>query len=180
VLLVESGLTYQRNVLWGSAVGIWKDTVAKSPEKYRPRFQLAYAEYQAGSCSDAVEQYAKAATLVEPRHDLLLDWGLAYDCAGNPQQAIAKLQQSADQQPNAHVYSQIGMEYGKIGKYPEALAALEMAKDWNPDFAMTYYYLGNIHSLQGNQTQALADYQEVLALDPNNQPAREALARLGH
>jgi protein O-mannosyl-transferase len=179
VLLVESGLTYQRNLLWGSAVDIWKDTVAKSPEKYRPRFQLAYAEYQAGSCSDAVEQYQKAATLVSPRHDLLLDWGLAYDCAGNPQQAIAKLEQSADQQPNAHVYSQIGMEYGKIGKYPEALAALEMAKDWNPDFAMTYYYLGNIHSLQGNQAQALADYRQVLALDPNNQPAREALARMG-
>jgi cytochrome c-type biogenesis protein CcmH/NrfG len=49
----------------------------------------------------------------------------------------------------------------------------------NPDFAMTYYYLGNIHAIQGNQKQALADYQQVLALDPSNQPAREALARMG-
>jgi tetratricopeptide (TPR) repeat protein len=179
VLVVEGALTYQRNLLWGSAVDIWKDAVSKSPSKYRPRFQLALLEYQAGNCSDAVEQYQKAASLERPRYDLLLDWALAYDCAGNPQQAIAKLQQSAELRPSAHVYSQIGMEFGKMGKYQEALAALQMAQDRNPGFAMTYYYLGNIHAIQGNQAQALADYQQVLAIDPDNQPAHEALARMG-
>jgi len=179
VLVVEGLFTYQRNLLWSNAVDIWKDTVSKSPEKYRPRFQLARAEYDAGSCSDAAEQYQKVASLARPQYDLLLDWGLAYDCAGNPQQAIAKLQQSAALRSTAHIYSQIGMEYGKIGRYPEALAALQMAKERNPRFAMTYYYLGNVHASQGDQTQALSDYQHVLALDPGNQPAREALARMG-
>ncbi|HTW67465.1 MAG TPA: tetratricopeptide repeat protein [Bryobacteraceae bacterium] len=178
VLVVEGALTYQRNLLWSNAVDIWKDTVAKSPEKYRPRFQLAYVEYQAGSCSDAAEQYQKAATLVRPRYDLLLDWALAYDCAGNSQQAIAKFEESAKLRPSAHVYSQIGMEYGKSGQYPEALAALQRAQELNPRFAMTYYYLGNIHKIQGNQAQAVADYQRVLSLDPGNQPARDALARM--
>jgi protein O-mannosyl-transferase len=179
VLVAEGALTYQRNLLWGNAVDIWKDAVSKSPSNYRARFQLALAEFQAGSCKDAVEQYQKAATLDPFQWDLLLDWALAYDCAGDPQQAIAKLQQSAAIQPSAYVYSQLGMELGKTGKYPGALAALQTAEQLNPGFAMTYYYLGNIHSIQGNQAQALADYQRVLALDPNNQPAREALARLG-
>ena len=128
---------------------------------------------------DAVDQYQKTATLQRPRQDLLLDWALAYDCAGNTQEAVAKLQQAAAQRPSAHVYSQIGMEFGKMGKYPEAMAALEKAQELNPDFAMTYFYLGNIHSIQGNPAQAIADYQHVLALDPDNQPAREALARMG-
>jgi cytochrome c-type biogenesis protein CcmH/NrfG len=44
---------------------------------------------------------------------------------------------------------------------------------------MIYYYFGNVHTAQGNLVQAVADYQHVLALDPNNQPAREALARMG-
>ena len=180
VLLIESGLTYQRNVLWGSAAGIWKDTVAKSPEKYRPRFQLARAEYEVGSCSDAAAQYQKLAEMQRPRYDLLLDWALAYDCAGNSQQALEKFKASAELRPNAHTYSQVGMEYGKIGKYPEALAALQMAEDYNPDFPMTYYYRGNIHAIQGDQASALADYRHVLELDPDNQPAREALARMGH
>jgi tetratricopeptide (TPR) repeat protein len=179
VLLLEGALTYQRNLLWSNSVDIWKDTVAKSPDKYRPRFQLAYALYQAGSCSDAAEQYAKAATIEKPRYDLFLDWGLAYDCAGDPQRALEKLQSSAELKRDAHIFSQIGMEYGKIGKYPEALKSLERARRANPRFAMTYYYMGNIHSLQGDQAQAVADYQRVLQFDPGNQPAREALARMG-
>jgi tetratricopeptide (TPR) repeat protein len=70
------------------------------------------------------------------------------------------------------------MEFGKTGKYAEALAALQTAQALNPAFAMTYYYLGNVHAAQGNLAQAVADYQHVLALDPNNQPAREALAHM--
>jgi tetratricopeptide (TPR) repeat protein len=179
VLIAEGALTYQRNLLWGSAVDLWKDTVSKSPAKYRPNFQLARVEYDAGDCSEAAEQYQKTAALQRPREDLLLDWALAYDCAGNSQEAIAKLQQSAALRPSAHVYSQIGMEFGKTGKYAEALAALQTAQALNPAFAMTYYYLGNVHAAQGNLVQAVADYQHVLALDPNNQPAREALAHMG-
>jgi cytochrome c-type biogenesis protein CcmH/NrfG len=60
------------------------------------------------------------------------------------------------------------------------LDALAMAQRLDPGFAMTYYYLGNIHAIQGNQAQAVADYRRVLTLDPNNAPAREALARMGH
>jgi tetratricopeptide (TPR) repeat protein len=180
VLVVEGAMTYQRNQLWGSAIDIWKDTVSKSPAKLRPRFQLAFAYFQAGGCADAVDEFQKASTLEPAQSDLLIDWALAYDCAGNPQQAIARFRQSAEQNPDAHVYSQIGMEYGKIGKYPEALDALAKAQALNPRFAMTYYYLGNIHAIQGNQAQSIQDYQRVLELDPHNEPAREALARLGH
>jgi tetratricopeptide (TPR) repeat protein len=180
VLLAEGTLTYQRNLLWGSAIDIWKDTVAKSPQKLRPRFQLAFAYFQAASCGNSVDEFQKAAALEPPKSDLLLDWALAYDCAGNSEQAIAKFQQAAAQHPNAHVYSQIGMEYGKIGKYPEALDALSTAQRMDPGFAMTYYYLGNVHAIQGNQAQAVQDYQRVLMLDPSNAPAREALAHMGH
>ena len=30
------------------------------------------------------------------------------------------------------------------------------AQRLDPGFAMTYYYLGNIHAIQGNQAQAVA------------------------
>jgi Tfp pilus assembly protein PilF len=179
VLVAEGAITYQRNLLWGNAIDIWKDTVSKSPRKLRPRFQLAFAEFQAGACADSVDEFQRAAALEPPTYDLLLDWALAYDCAGNPQQAIAKLQQAAAEHPDGHLYSQIGMEYGKIGKYPEALEALATAQRLDPSFAMTYYYLGNIHAIQGNPAQAREDYQHVLALDPHNAPAAEALARMG-
>jgi protein O-mannosyl-transferase len=179
VLVVEGAVTYQRNLLWGSAIDIWKDTALKSSRKLRPRFQLAQADFQAAACADSVDEFGKAAALDPPHWDLLLDWALAYDCAGNSQQALAKFQQAAAQHPNGYTYSQVGMEYGKIGKYPEALDALTTAQRLDPGFAMTYDYLGNIHAAQGNQAQAVEDYKRVLALDPHNAPALEALSRLG-
>jgi len=179
VLAAEAAATYQRNQLWGNAVDIWKDSVAKSPNKVRPQFQLAFQYFQAGRCTDAADGYQRAAQLEPPKFDLLVDWALAYDCAGKSEEAVAKLQQAAIIRKTAHVYSQLGMEYGKMAKYPEALEALDTAVKLNPNFAMTYYYLGNIHSIQGNRAQAIEDYRRVLALDSTIQVARDALARLG-
>ena len=181
VLVLEGAVTYQRNLLWGSEIDIWKDTVSKSPRKWRPRFQLAMADFHAAACADSVDQFEKTAALEPPRWDLLLDWGLAYDCAGNPQQAIAKFQQAAVQHPSAHVYSQIGMEYGKTGQYPQALEALDKAIQLDPNFlgGMSYVYRGDVFSAQGNQQQAVVEYRRALTIDPHNSLAIEKLARIG-
>lgn len=179
LLIVGGALTYQRNVLWASEIDIWKDTVAKSPQKLRPRFQLAMADYHAAACADSADEFQKAAKLEPPTWDLLLDWGLAYDCAGNSAQAIAKFQQAAALHPSGHTYSQLGMEFGKSGKYPEALDALNTAQRLDPGFSMTYKTLGDVHLAQGDQGQARENYQRAVALDPYNQTARAALARLG-
>ena len=65
VVVAEAALSYQRNQLYASAMDIWKDTAEKSPGKVRPRFQLAFAYYQAQHCGEAVEEYAKAARAAE-------------------------------------------------------------------------------------------------------------------
>src|SRR5579871_403399 len=83
VLLAEAVLTYQRNELYSSSIAIWRDSAAEAPNKSRPHFQLAFAYYQAGKCADAQQEYAKAAQLDKPDYRLLVDWGLAYDCAGD-------------------------------------------------------------------------------------------------
>jgi Tfp pilus assembly protein PilF len=178
VLLIEAGIAFQRNQLWGNAVDIWKDSVAKSPSKVRPRFQLAYAYYNAGRCDDAVIEFGKTAQLDKPEYSLLIDWALSYDCAGNPSAAIDKLTQAAALEPTGHVYSQIGMEYAKQGKYPQALDALETAARLDPNFEMTYVYRGNVYSLQGNKARAVEEYRRALAIDPQNQTARDGLVRL--
>lgn len=187
VLAAQSVLTFHRNLLWGNAIEMWEDAVSKSPRKLRPRFQLAFAYMQADMCTEAVGQFQQAAALDVPKDDPLFDWehqlvrgwGLAHLCAGNPQQAIAKLQQAVAKEPEAQLYSLIGMEYGKIGKYSEALEALATAQRLDTGFVLTYYNLGNIHAMEGKQAQAIEDYQRVLALDPHNSPAREALFRMG-
>jgi Tfp pilus assembly protein PilF len=181
VLVAEAAATYQRNQVWSTAIDMWSDTVAKSPNKRRPRFQLAMAYFQAGHYPEAIEHFEKVAQLEPPNFDLLVDWGLAYDGVGKPADAIAKLRQAAALEKSAHVYSQIGMEYGKMGQYPQALDALDTAIQLDTNFmgGISYVYRGDVFSAQGNKLQAAEEYRHALAIDPNNSVAREKLARLG-
>ena len=106
---------------------------------------------------------------------------LALDCAGRPGEAVDKMLQASALEPGAHVYSQLGMEYAKMHKYPEALEALAKAIQIDPNFmgGLLYVYRGNVHNLQGNNTQAVEEYRHALTIDPQNQAARDALTRLG-
>ena len=179
VLIGSAYLSYERNQLWGNPVALWQDTASKSPHMLRPQFQLAYSLYRQGRCTDAAQEYGKASAIEPGRFDLLLDWALALDCGGQVDQAIAKLQQAAAIEPGAHVFSQIGMEYGKTGRYDQALEALDMAKRYDPNFAMIYTYRGNVYESKHQTNTAADEYRHALALDPHNQPAHDGLARLG-
>jgi tetratricopeptide (TPR) repeat protein len=173
-------MTYRRNLLWASDIGLWEDTARKSPAKARAHYQLAFTYYRYGRCRDAVAEYAETARLEKPDHHLLLDWGLACECAGQPAEALAKLREAAALRPSAHVYSQIGLVYARQSQWPEALAALAQAEKLDSGFAMTYYYRGGVRAATGDFAAAAAEYQRALARDPTNQFARLGLAYAQH
>jgi tetratricopeptide (TPR) repeat protein len=176
VLVLCAFLTYQRNQLWGSPIALWQDAVNKAPAKLRPRSQLAYWQKEAGQCTQAAEQYAAAATLEKEDSALLIDWGLALDCAGREDEALLTLQKAAQMDPNAHVYSQIGMIYGKQSKIEQSLEALATAEKLDARWEMTYVYRGNDYMATGQPQQAIVEYRKALAIDPANQGALDNMA----
>jgi Flp pilus assembly protein TadD len=178
ILAICSVLTYQRSQVWASPIDLWKDAAAKSPKKWRPRFQLAYAYYEAGDFPRASDAYEAASHLEPPGFNLLVDWALALDAQGKPQDALMKLQQASMLERSAHVQALIGMVYAKQSKWQEALAALEQAERIDPRFDVTYLYRGNIYEAAGNKAAAAAQYQRAIALNPVNQAARDALVRV--
>src|SRR5579872_39630 len=178
ILAICSVLTYQRSAVWANPVALWQDAANKSSQKWRPHFQLASALYEASMCPEAAQAFDAASRLEQPSYDLLLDWGLALDCAGNWQEALVKLQQSSTLQPSAHVQSQIGMGYAKHNKFEEALSALARGEQIDPSFDMTYAYRGQIFEATGDKAAAATQYKRALALNPSNSVARDALARV--
>jgi tetratricopeptide (TPR) repeat protein len=171
-------LTYQRSQVWASPVALWRDAAVKSPRKLRPRFQLASAYYESGNCPQAAETFEAASRLEHPAFDLFVDWGLALDCAGKWEDAVAKLRQASMLERSAHIQSQIGMLYAKHSQWQEALAALAQAEQIDPNFEMTYVYRGGIFEITGDKVAAASQYQRALGLNPLNQAARDALARV--
>ena len=178
VALACATLTYQRSQVWASPLALWEDTVAKSPRKMRPRFQLAYAYYEQRQCQQAAQEYDVASQLESPGAELLVNWGLALNCAGRYQEAIYKLQQALMFRKTAHVYAELGMVYAKSGRMQEALQELALAEQINPRFEMIYIYRGNIAELAGDRAAAAREYQRALVIRPSNAAAQDALARV--
>ncbi|MFN0166284.1 MAG: tetratricopeptide repeat protein [Bryobacteraceae bacterium] len=176
VSLAAATLTYQRASVWGNTIALWEDTVAKSPRKSRAHFQLAHAYFTAGRCQDALREYEAVSKLEKPDDALLIDWGLAYVCLDQAEPAVEKFEAAAKIKPTAHVYSQIGLAYGKVGRAVDARKALEKALAIDPNYDMTYVYLGHLFLTANNPAQAIRFYEKALALNPDNPVAPEFLA----
>ena len=179
VLLIFAVATHARAEVWGNAVALWQDTAEKSPDKSRAHFQLASAYADAGQCDLAAAEYERTSRFPPidyRRTDLLVDWGLALDCAGQAQPALAKLREAASIEPTAHVYTQIAKVYGEHSQWGEAQDALAEAQKIDASFPAIYAYKGIIDYQTNRFAEAIAEYRHALALDPTLEPARQGLA----
>ncbi len=173
-------LTYQRSDAWSSSLNLWRDSVAKSPRKMRPLFHLAFAQYQAGDCSAAAQNFESASRLDAPDYRLFVDWANALDCAGRENDAATEYAAAIQLYPQlAEAYIGLSAVYGKQHKLAEALQALQTAQAIDPRVVQIYNNRGGVYELLGNAAAAIAEYQQALRLEPSNHTAREALRRLG-
>ena len=175
VSLALMAATYQRNAVWNSALALWSDSAAKSPNKARPHFQLAYAHYEKGQCLEATHAYARAAELQKPDDHLYVDWALALDCAGQPALALSRLEDANRIKPSAHNFSLMGMIRGKTQQYDEGLAALAEAEKLDPNFPMLHVYRANILFARNDLDASIASYQTALRLAPDLAAAAQGL-----
>jgi tetratricopeptide (TPR) repeat protein len=177
VALILAAATYARAQVWSSELALWQDTTEKTPGNWRAHFHLASAYFNLGHCDTAVNEFQNTTKLRPPDYDLLVDWALALDCLNQPEAALAKLRQAAALEKTAHVYSQIGMVYGKQKQWAEALDALATAERLDPNFATTYVYRGLVHTATNELEAAVQDYRRALAIDPKYQQAFDGLAQ---
>jgi hypothetical protein len=178
-VLASTVLTYQRSDVWSTPLTLWQDSVAKSPLKMRPRFQLAFAQYQMGDCAVAAGNFEGASHLEAPDYRLLVDWANALDCAGREDDAATAYNRAVQlKRGSAEAYVGLGAIYGKQRKVSEALDVLAQAEGIDPGIAQIYVNRGGVYELQENPAAAIREYQRALAVDPSNHLAREALRRL--
>jgi Flp pilus assembly protein TadD len=173
ILLAAAYATHARAAVWSDELAVWEDTAHKSPGAWRPHFQLGFAYYKAERYTDALPEFQRAAALHPSDADLLIDWGLTYDSLNQLQPALEKLQESAALKPTAHAYSQIGMIYGKLEQWPNALMALDKAQQLDPSFPDTYVYMGVVHTKTNQLMAAISDFKRALDIDPNNTRAQQ-------
>lgn len=180
VLLALGYMTSARSAVWGDPYLLWKDATEKNPANSRAHFHLAMVHYERQECPEALKKFDDAAKVGKPDYSMLIDWGLALDCANQQDQALMKFREAQKIENSYHVHSLMGMVLAKQNKPGLALDELNEAVHLNPNYDMTFLYRGNVY-LQMNQfDQAEADYNTALKLkpgDPNILQAIELLKR---
>jgi protein O-mannosyl-transferase len=180
VLVVSTVLTYQRSDVWSAPLTLWQDSVDKSPGKVRPRFQLAFAQFQLGDCAAAAGNYDAASRIELPDYLLLVDWGNALDCAGKENDAVQAYARAINlNDGRAEAYVGLSAVYGKQNKTQEALNVLARAEVIDPSILQIYLNRGGIYEIRGDSAAAVREYRHALTVDPANRTAREGLRRLG-
>lgn len=179
-VLICAGLTMHRNGVYADPLALWTSSLANNPSNARAMFQLAHTHYLQGACPESAALYAKAEPLAKYRETPnYINWGLALDCAGRPDEAVAVFRKAGDL-PDAYLaFANIGMVEGKRGRYAEALQAIATSLQRNSSFDMAWVYRGNVFLAQGNREEAIRSFRRALELNPNNAVAPRALLQAG-
>jgi protein O-mannosyl-transferase len=166
---------HSRAALWGDEMALWRDTVAQSPDKMRPHFQLGHLYYRSQRCPEAAKEYETAAKLAQPTTELLVDWGLALDCSGRTPEAIERLRQAVAAERTYNSLAQLGMVLARQGKLDEALPLLNEALKIETNQAAGYGYRGNVYATLRKFDEAKADFEKALSLNPADPAATRGL-----
>jgi tetratricopeptide (TPR) repeat protein len=156
--------------------------VQENPTIAALAFGLGQRYYGLGRFEDAIEVLNRAAA-ANPQdialHHLLGD---VLTDAGRGDEAEAAYRAAVAADPNVGNYNKLGIGMLKLGRLDQAAEAFQQAVAADPSVTEPYFHLGEIFAQQGQNDQAIQQFQKVLEIGPPNDPLRqsasEAIERL--
>jgi len=136
--------------------------------------RIATAQMLASDDAGAVESLKQALEIApddEAALKLIIDRLVVLHREEEAQQYMAKLPESAGLDPNTEL--NLGINDYNDNKIAEALEKFEKVVATKPDWPDGYYYRGLAHLANGQTEEAKADFEKVLALDPNSRFASD-------
>jgi tetratricopeptide (TPR) repeat protein len=178
LVMVFSFWTYQRNALWNNPVAFWEDGVRKSPNHYRPRFNLGTSYLHAELYDRAILAFQKALTLTPPYPtEIYTNMGTAYLETGQHDLALQSLNRAVTLNPNNYMaHNLIATLSQKDGNHGAALKHYQEAIRINPNHAASHHNLGILYTDMGELDNAVSAFQKAIILRPK---LTEAYSGLG-
>jgi tetratricopeptide (TPR) repeat protein len=155
IIISLSIATHQRNIVWGSAIGLWEDVVSKSPQKVRPASNLGQALVEADRPWDAIPVLSRAVDMAPYYHNANFNLGRAYTLIGQSRTAIPFLQKAIAYKPEFDLaYIALGAALIKDERYNEAVTLLAQNLDRLGNRPEVRFNLGVAYVYSGNQAAA--------------------------
>ncbi len=143
-------------------------------------FNKGYELHLKGKIDEAIEAY-KASIGYYPTAKAHTFLGWAYSLRGKYEEAIEECQIAIDLDPSfGNPYNDIGSYLINLGRLDEAIGWLQKAieaEDYEPRH-YPYFNLGRIYERKGDWFTARSYYEDALKINPDFEPAKNALIRL--
>jgi tetratricopeptide (TPR) repeat protein len=170
VVMIVMGLgfaTIKRNHVWGNAVRLWQDVVAKSPNKGRSHNNLGVALENAGRRAEAIKTLSRAIDL-DPGYFLsYYNLGDLYLVSDQPSTALPLLQTAIQLNPGfTEAYVGVGAALMRSGRFRDVIIFLEQNLDRIKGNAEAHFYMGASYAFMGNREEALRELTIVSQNDP--------------
>ena len=156
-------MTWQRNATWASPYDFWQDNVTKSPNSARVHVNLSNSLKDKGDYTNALKHLQKAIEL-EPDYGMAyLNLGLLYKDINLLQQSITILTAGLDKKrvAPAKIYYALGLVYGQLGNYQQAIKMAKMGLHVEPGMLKPYVVMGIAYDELGDLDTAYGKFAEA-------------------
>lgn len=161
------------------ALGEYAAAAVLNPDIAAPHILAADVYRLQGMLEKALERLETAARLEPGSGAVAFGKGRVYERGGRANEALAEYERAIAMNPSDAVarsrFANVAMN---IRRFDLAEPHLRILLDLNYQPARTHHALGYVAEVRGDHAAAVSEYRRALALDPNLQPAREALARI--
>lgn len=178
IIFLFALLSWNRNLVYLSAISLWDDTVRKSPKLAPARSNLAAAYIARGYFKKAVEE-SKMALELNPYFDGYQNLWASYRHLGKLKEAEEAAREHIKNFPeNCRGYYELALIHRDKKEYEDAERMLEKALEINPDFSSGWNDLGILYQQVECPAKARDSFINALKKDSRSVPAHYNLGVL--
>ena len=170
-----AGQLAESEARWPQAIDQYKQALAADPRHWDSLYRLGVVYAQVKDFPQAIRTWNRYIELTGGSATAYSNLGFCQELAGNPPAAEAAYQKGIASDPrNEPCRVNYGLMLARQGRTGEGLQQLQTVL---PP-AQAHYDLAGVLEMLGNKSQAKAEYQKAIELDPQFQDARQKLAAL--
>jgi len=161
------------------AIDIFKRLGRRTSYFRQDEYDRAMVAASRGRTAEALKLFNHAFSMAPDRSQALCAMGRDALGSGQIEEALRYFRHALRLKPKyADIHNMMGVCYSQMGKRSRALEHLHKAVSLAPNFTRAWINLAYVYEQEGEIEAARAAYRRVLKMDPKNQIAKRAVAKL--
>ena len=178
-VLTLSIATNVRQQAWHSEISIWKDTTEKSPQKFRPWFNLGTAYFEHNEPRQAVACIRKAIPLQPRCFASYRNLGRVENILGHYREALAAVKTGLELAPDdVEQHLEMGIAYDGLGDAQQSEREFLKTIQLQPNHRVAHLALGTLYAKQRQFERALNYLHAADNLQPLDAKQRQFAAQV--